>query len=321
MSVTGLNTVGIPVILLHDAEGARITIELKNGCTYTGLLEEAQDNMNCTLKDVIRTNLDNTTQQLEMVYIRGSQVRFFVMPEILKHAPFFNRIKIWRKYKGKYIMGSGSSYMREKLASHTGSGGAGAGVMSNFAGGGGSGGGGVRYEGSGTGRGLNQLDSKSAFKDGLPPGVPASTDPRILQAMAKAMAFHEEAKQKRGQQGVQGQLPFPQHPSSSSTMYGRGAPGGAYMYGGGGPGPGPMPPHVMGGPRMPPGMMHPQSQGQGMPMPMGRGMPMNMPIGMMPRGMTGPPPSVEMGIGAGLPMPRGPPPGQGPPGRGPPPPL
>ena len=50
MSVSGKRGVGIPVILLHDAEGGIITVELKNGDSYRGFLEEAQDNMNCTLK-------------------------------------------------------------------------------------------------------------------------------------------------------------------------------------------------------------------------------------------------------------------------------
>ena len=54
MSVTGKRGVGIPLILLHDAEGGIVTVELKNGCIYRGLLDEAQDNMNCTLK--VRNN-------------------------------------------------------------------------------------------------------------------------------------------------------------------------------------------------------------------------------------------------------------------------
>ena len=50
MSVSGKRGVGIPVILLHDAEGGIVTVELKNGDTYRGFLDEAQDNMNCTMK-------------------------------------------------------------------------------------------------------------------------------------------------------------------------------------------------------------------------------------------------------------------------------
>ena len=53
MSVTGKRGAGIPVILLHDATGGTLTIELKNGCTYRGILEDAQDNMNCLLKVII----------------------------------------------------------------------------------------------------------------------------------------------------------------------------------------------------------------------------------------------------------------------------
>ena len=62
MSVTGKRGVGIPLILLHDAEGGTVTIELKNGCIYKGILEDAQDNMNCTLKvliDEVTTFYDN----------------------------------------------------------------------------------------------------------------------------------------------------------------------------------------------------------------------------------------------------------------------
>jgi small nuclear ribonucleoprotein D3 len=50
VSVTGKRGAGIPIVLLHDATGGIITIELKNGCTYRGRLEDAQDNMNCLLK-------------------------------------------------------------------------------------------------------------------------------------------------------------------------------------------------------------------------------------------------------------------------------
>ena len=50
MSVTGKRGAGIPIVLLHDATGGTISIELKNGCVYRGLLDDVQDNMNCMLK-------------------------------------------------------------------------------------------------------------------------------------------------------------------------------------------------------------------------------------------------------------------------------
>lgn len=50
MSVTGKQGVSIPIILLHDAEGGIITVEMKDGSMYRGTLDDAQDNMNLTLK-------------------------------------------------------------------------------------------------------------------------------------------------------------------------------------------------------------------------------------------------------------------------------
>lgn len=105
MSVTGTKVIGIPVMLLHDAEGGYVTIELKNGCTYHGLLDDAQDNFNCKLTDVTKTDEQGIDSKLEMVYVRGSQVRFICMPEMLSIAPYFQRIKFWQKYKGKGVYG------------------------------------------------------------------------------------------------------------------------------------------------------------------------------------------------------------------------
>ena len=44
------NTISCFEDLLHDAEGGIITIEMKDGSTYRGMLEDAQDNMNLTMK-------------------------------------------------------------------------------------------------------------------------------------------------------------------------------------------------------------------------------------------------------------------------------
>ena len=42
---------GVPLTLLHEGEGHVVTVELKNGETYRGLLSEAEDTMNCQLKE------------------------------------------------------------------------------------------------------------------------------------------------------------------------------------------------------------------------------------------------------------------------------
>ena len=49
MSVVGNNRVGIPIVVLHDAEGAVIEVETKKGELIRGLLFEAEDQMNLYL--------------------------------------------------------------------------------------------------------------------------------------------------------------------------------------------------------------------------------------------------------------------------------
>ncbi|KAF0717337.1 Aste57867_2368 [Aphanomyces stellatus] len=100
MAVTGKRGVGIPTILLHDGEGTIVTVEMKNGDLYRGYLDETEDNMNCLLKDAIRTDVRGITTHCEHVYLRGSQIVFIVFPDMLKHAPFFKRVKLWKKHRG-----------------------------------------------------------------------------------------------------------------------------------------------------------------------------------------------------------------------------
>lgn len=42
---------GVPIMLLHEAEGHTVVVELKTGEIYRGLLEESEDTMNCRLKE------------------------------------------------------------------------------------------------------------------------------------------------------------------------------------------------------------------------------------------------------------------------------
>ena len=44
---------------------------------------------------------------IDVAYVRGSQIRFIVLPSMLSKAPFFNRIKMWRKFKGHAVFGLG----------------------------------------------------------------------------------------------------------------------------------------------------------------------------------------------------------------------
>eukprot|EP01137_Pigoraptor_chileana_P023202 Opistho-2@89128 len=84
-------SIGIPIKLIHEAEGHIITIELKSGEIYRGRLVEAEDNMNSQLQEVKMTARDGHVSELEHVYIRGSKIRFLILPDMLKNAPMFQR--------------------------------------------------------------------------------------------------------------------------------------------------------------------------------------------------------------------------------------
>ena len=92
MSVVGNNRVGIPIVVLHDAEGAVVEVETKSGELIRGILFEAEDQMNLYVKNaVIRDPTGSVKRKVSQVYIRGPEIVFIVLPDMLKHAPMFNR--------------------------------------------------------------------------------------------------------------------------------------------------------------------------------------------------------------------------------------
>lgn len=137
-----------------------MTVELKNGETYRGMLTEAEDSMNCQMKEgekvcwivcvtlkilpfiwifrkdvctsishtitiasmrlfqcfvlllfistfsllrsitaVTMTARDGRVSRLENVYLRGGNIKFIVLPELLKSAPIFKKVQIMRSKK------------------------------------------------------------------------------------------------------------------------------------------------------------------------------------------------------------------------------
>merc|ERR1711890_102701 len=82
-------SIGVPIKVLHEAEGHIITCETITGEVYRGKLIEAEDNMNCQMTAVQVTYRDGRVGQLENIYIRGSKIRFLILPDMLKNAPMF----------------------------------------------------------------------------------------------------------------------------------------------------------------------------------------------------------------------------------------
>ena len=79
--MTGKKGVGLPTILLHEGEAHIITVELKNGNTYRGMLEESEDNWNMRLSKIDLTTKDGKHKKLQAIYLRGNQIRFVILPD------------------------------------------------------------------------------------------------------------------------------------------------------------------------------------------------------------------------------------------------
>ena len=84
-------SIGVPVKLLHEACGHIITCESTTGEVYRGKLLDAEDNMNIQMTNITMTARNGQVSQLEQVFLRGSKIRYFILPDMLKNAPMFKR--------------------------------------------------------------------------------------------------------------------------------------------------------------------------------------------------------------------------------------
>jgi len=112
-------SIGVPIKVLHEAEGHIVTCETTTGEVYRGKLVEAEDNMNCQMANITVTYRDGRVAQLENVYIRGSKIRFMILPDMLKNAPMFKRIQ----GKGQSAGRGKSAILRAQAARGRGRGG------------------------------------------------------------------------------------------------------------------------------------------------------------------------------------------------------
>ena len=94
----------------------KITVELKNGEIYRGLLLGAEDTMNVSLSDVLRTARNGKVSKLPNVYLRGSSIRFIALPDLLKSAPIFQKVQIQkRKMEEADVQKSGGAKKRKMI--------------------------------------------------------------------------------------------------------------------------------------------------------------------------------------------------------------
>uniref|UniRef100_A0A667ZHB8 Small nuclear ribonucleoprotein Sm D3 n=1 Tax=Myripristis murdjan TaxID=586833 RepID=A0A667ZHB8_9TELE len=119
-------SIGVPIKVLHEAEGHIVTCETNTGEVYRGKLIEAEDNMNCQMSNITVTYRDGRVAQLEQVYIRGSKIRFLILPDMLKNAPMLKSMKNKNQGSGAgrgkaaILKAQGECWFIGELSYHTG---------------------------------------------------------------------------------------------------------------------------------------------------------------------------------------------------------
>eukprot|EP00331_Platyophrya_macrostoma_P000709 CAMPEP_0176408522 /NCGR_PEP_ID=MMETSP0127-20121128/1998_1 /TAXON_ID=938130 /ORGANISM="Platyophrya macrostoma, Strain WH" /LENGTH=129 /DNA_ID=CAMNT_0017787817 /DNA_START=76 /DNA_END=465 /DNA_ORIENTATION=+ len=78
---------GIPMKILLDAVGTHVYLELETGETYEGRLVNVEDSLNVLLEDATKKTKVGHPSHLERVYVRGSNIVFFQLPDALKTSP------------------------------------------------------------------------------------------------------------------------------------------------------------------------------------------------------------------------------------------
>ena len=64
------------------------------------MLNESEDSMNCQMSNVTMTAKDGRKTKLEQVYLRGSMITYFILPDILKDAPMFKKVQAMKSKRG-----------------------------------------------------------------------------------------------------------------------------------------------------------------------------------------------------------------------------
>ena len=82
MSVTGKRIIGMPTLLLYEAEGCTILVQTRDGSLYRGRLEDVEDNWNLHMMSVVmRKKGSKADIPLNKLFIRGANVSFIVIPD------------------------------------------------------------------------------------------------------------------------------------------------------------------------------------------------------------------------------------------------
>ena len=107
--------IGIPKKLMQEAKNHVVTVEIQSGELYRGYLTEVDDQMNCELENCQQTSVEGKVTYFDQVCIRGSQVRFVIVPDMFKNAPMFTRVKNLARVKNEAELRDKARKVREAV--------------------------------------------------------------------------------------------------------------------------------------------------------------------------------------------------------------
>ena len=114
MSVAGRIGIGLPVVLLYEAEGLTVTVETNTGDMYRGILIQTEDSMNCFLRNVTHTDSNGKEKKLEQCYLPGKCITFIILPDFISNSPMFKRVQKHKESKGRFVpQGTGVERTRQ----------------------------------------------------------------------------------------------------------------------------------------------------------------------------------------------------------------
>jgi small nuclear ribonucleoprotein D3 len=73
--------------ILKESRPFLISIETKGNIIFRGNLTFIEDNMNCILENTVSVDRSGRISKFRNVYLRGSNIKIFILPEVLKMAP------------------------------------------------------------------------------------------------------------------------------------------------------------------------------------------------------------------------------------------
>lgn len=100
---------GSLVCLLQGLEGMRVTIELRNEDTATGIIESVDSGMGMSLQDVTFTKYEKPPMRFEAFFVMGKHIRYV-------HIPDEVRVETVIQQRIKKTADAGKLYKRKKPA-------------------------------------------------------------------------------------------------------------------------------------------------------------------------------------------------------------